>query len=76
MEWSSCWDRHCSLHQSLILQVTEAQVHRSSQCPDCKKKKAELAEITFLRQKKALVERALLQEKLEEQIYARVSKCY
>ncbi|XP_068552787.1 uncharacterized protein C8orf48 homolog isoform X2 [Anas acuta] len=54
-----------------INQVTEAQVHRSSQCPDCKKKKAELAEITFLRQKKALVERALLQEKLEEQIYSR-----
>nr|XP_021122795.3 uncharacterized protein C8orf48 homolog isoform X1 [Anas platyrhynchos] len=54
-----------------INQVTEAQVHQSSQCPDCKKKKAELAEIAFLRQKKALVERALLQEKLEEQIYSR-----
>ncbi|XP_035180893.1 uncharacterized protein C8orf48 homolog isoform X2 [Oxyura jamaicensis] len=54
-----------------IKQVTEAQVHQSSQCPDCKKKKAELAEITFLRQKKALVERALLQEKLEEQFYSR-----
>ncbi|XP_066861253.1 uncharacterized protein C8orf48 homolog isoform X2 [Anser cygnoides] len=54
-----------------VRQVTEAQVHQSSQCPDCKKKAAELAEITFLRQKKALVERALLQEKLEEQIYSR-----
>uniref|UniRef100_A0A8B9INR2 Uncharacterized protein n=1 Tax=Anser cygnoides TaxID=8845 RepID=A0A8B9INR2_ANSCY len=54
-----------------VRQVTEAQVHQSSQCPDCKKKAAELAEITFLRQKKALVERALLQEKSEEQIYSR-----
>jgi len=55
--------------------VTEAQVHKSSLCPDCKKKKAELAEIAFLRQKKILMERALLREKLEEQIYSRVSKC-
>ncbi|XP_068552789.1 uncharacterized protein C8orf48 homolog isoform X4 [Anas acuta] len=67
-----CTDKIRRMHQGLISkQVTEAQVHRSSQCPDCKKKKAELAEITFLRQKKALVERALLQEKLEEQIYSR-----
>lgn len=54
-----------------IKQVTEAQVHKSSLCPDCKKKKAELAEIAFLRQKKILMERALLREKLEEQIYSR-----
>ncbi|XP_062440672.1 uncharacterized protein C8orf48 homolog isoform X3 [Rhea pennata] len=54
-----------------VKQVTEAVVHQSSLCPDCKKKKAELAKITFLRQKKTLVERALLQEKLEEQIYSR-----
>ncbi|XP_048815167.1 uncharacterized protein C8orf48 homolog [Lagopus muta] len=54
-----------------IKQVTEAQVHKSSLCPDCKKKKAELAKITFLRQKKILMERALLREKLEEQIYSR-----
>ncbi|OXB58677.1 hypothetical protein ASZ78_016849 [Callipepla squamata] len=67
----SCWDRHCSLHQSLILQVAEAQVHRSSLCPDCKKMKAELAEIAFLRQKKIQMESALLQEIMEEQIYSR-----
>ncbi|XP_042680801.1 uncharacterized protein C8orf48 homolog isoform X2 [Centrocercus urophasianus] len=54
-----------------IKQVTEAQVHKSSLCPDCKKKKAELAKITFLRQKKILMERALLREKLEERIYSR-----
>eukprot|EP00075_Anas_platyrhynchos_P006490 XP_021122805.2 uncharacterized protein C8orf48 homolog isoform X6 [Anas platyrhynchos] len=67
-----CTDKIRRMQQGLISkQVTEAQVHQSSQCPDCKKKKAELAEIAFLRQKKALVERALLQEKLEEQIYSR-----
>nr|XP_009683705.1 PREDICTED: uncharacterized protein C8orf48 homolog isoform X2 [Struthio camelus australis] len=54
-----------------VQQVTEAVVHKSSLCPDCTKKKAELARITFLRQKKTLVERALLQEKLEEQIYSK-----
>ncbi|XP_068813183.1 uncharacterized protein C8orf48 homolog isoform X5 [Struthio camelus] len=54
-----------------VQQVTEAVVHKSSLCPDCTKKKAELARITFLRQKKTLVERALLLEKLEEQIYSK-----
>uniref|UniRef100_A0A8C2YER9 Uncharacterized protein n=2 Tax=Coturnix japonica TaxID=93934 RepID=A0A8C2YER9_COTJA len=57
--------------QETFKQVTETQVHKSSLCPDCKKKKAELAKIAFLRQKKVLMERALLQEKLEEQIYSR-----
>ncbi|KAK4810071.1 hypothetical protein QYF61_007893, partial [Mycteria americana] len=54
-----------------VKQVTEAQIHKSSVCPDCRKKKAELAKITFLRRKKLLVESALIQEKLEEQVYSR-----
>ncbi|XP_055673727.1 uncharacterized protein C8orf48 homolog isoform X2 [Falco peregrinus] len=54
-----------------VKQVTEAQIHESLMCPDCQKKEAELAEITFLRQKKILMESALIQEKLEEQIYSR-----
>ncbi|OXB75978.1 UNVERIFIED_CONTAM: hypothetical protein H355_012946 [Colinus virginianus] len=57
--------------QETLNQVAEAQVHRSSLCPDCKKKKAELAEIAFLKQKKIQMESALLQEKMEEQIYSR-----
>ncbi|KFP73821.1 Uncharacterized protein C8orf48, partial [Apaloderma vittatum] len=52
-------------------QVTEAQIHECSVCPDCQKKAAELAEITFLRRKKTSMESALIQEKLEEQIYSR-----
>ncbi|XP_054694898.1 uncharacterized protein C8orf48 homolog isoform X1 [Grus americana] len=54
-----------------VKQVTEAQIHESSVCPDCQKKEAELAKVTFLRQKKILMESALIQEKLEEQIYSR-----
>ncbi|KFO82020.1 Uncharacterized protein C8orf48, partial [Cuculus canorus] len=54
-----------------LSQVTEAQIHGSSVCPDCQKLQAELAKITFLRQKKVFMESALIQEKLEEQIYCR-----
>ncbi|KFW96070.1 Uncharacterized protein C8orf48, partial [Phalacrocorax carbo] len=54
-----------------VFQVTEAQIHETSVCPECQKKKAELAKITFLRQKKTLMESSLIQEKLEEQIYSR-----
>ncbi|XP_074863813.1 uncharacterized protein C8orf48 homolog isoform X1 [Carettochelys insculpta] len=54
-------------------QVTGTKVHQLSQCHDCKKKREELAKVTFLRQKKTLVEKALLQVKLEEQIYAKDS---
>ncbi|KFQ30484.1 Uncharacterized protein C8orf48, partial [Mesitornis unicolor] len=54
-----------------ILQVTETQIHESLTCPDCQRKSAELATITFLRRKKFLMESALIQEKLEEQIYSR-----
>ncbi|KFV16208.1 Uncharacterized protein C8orf48, partial [Tauraco erythrolophus] len=51
-------------------QATEAQIHEPSACPDCQKKKAELAKSAFLRRKKILMESALIQEKLEEQIYS------
>ncbi|KAM6253886.1 uncharacterized protein C8orf48 homolog isoform 2-T2 [Porphyrio hochstetteri] len=54
-----------------VQQVTEAQIHESAVCPDCQKKEAELAKITFLRQKKTLMENALIKEKLEELIYSR-----
>uniref|UniRef100_A0A8C0GNG0 Chromosome 8 open reading frame 48 n=1 Tax=Chelonoidis abingdonii TaxID=106734 RepID=A0A8C0GNG0_CHEAB len=54
-------------------QVKETKLHQPSQCHDCKKKLTELAKITFLRQKKTLVENALFQDKLEEQIYVKDS---
>ncbi|KFO88097.1 Uncharacterized protein C8orf48, partial [Buceros rhinoceros silvestris] len=60
---------HLKNIRETMTQVTEAQIHEPSECPDCQKKEAELAQITFLRQKKTLMESALIQEKSEEQIY-------
>ncbi|XP_041280339.1 uncharacterized protein C8orf48 homolog [Onychostruthus taczanowskii] len=54
-----------------VKQVTEAEIHEVSSCPDCQQKEAELAKVAFLRQKKTLLEGALIQEKLEEQFYSR-----
>ncbi|CAM2119934.1 uncharacterized protein C8orf48 homolog [Caretta caretta] len=54
-------------------QLTETKLHQPSQCHDCKKKWTKLAKNNFLRQKKTLVEKALLQDKLEEQIYVKDS---
>ncbi|XP_074771585.1 uncharacterized protein C8orf48 homolog isoform X3 [Athene noctua] len=62
---------HLKNIRETVKQVKEAQIHESSVCPDCQDKKAELAKITFLRQKKILMESALIQAKLEEQIYSR-----
>ncbi|RLV98376.1 hypothetical protein DV515_00010747 [Chloebia gouldiae] len=54
-----------------LKQVTEAEIHETSTCPDCQQKEAELAKVAFLRQKKTLLEGALIQEKLEEKFYSR-----
>ncbi|XP_059338864.1 uncharacterized protein C8orf48 homolog [Ammospiza nelsoni] len=54
-----------------LKQVTEAEIHEVSTCPGCQQKEAELAKVAFLRQKKTLLEGALIQEKLEEQFYSR-----
>ncbi|XP_066058475.1 uncharacterized protein C8orf48 homolog [Chamaea fasciata] len=54
-----------------VKQVTEAEIHEASTCPDCQQKRAELAQVAFLRQKKTLLEGALIQRKLEEQFYSR-----
>ncbi|XP_066189996.1 uncharacterized protein C8orf48 homolog [Sylvia atricapilla] len=54
-----------------VRQVTEAEIHEASTCPDCQQKRAELARVAFLRQKKTLLEGALIQRRLEEQLYSR-----
>nr|XP_006136210.1 uncharacterized protein C8orf48 homolog isoform X1 [Pelodiscus sinensis]XP_006136211.1 uncharacterized protein C8orf48 homolog isoform X1 [Pelodiscus sinensis]XP_014435621.1 uncharacterized protein C8orf48 homolog isoform X1 [Pelodiscus sinensis] len=64
---------HLKNIRDTMKQVTEAKVHQPSQCHDCRKKGEELAKINFLKQKKTLVEKALLQDKLEQQIYAKDS---
>ncbi|XP_068008045.1 uncharacterized protein C8orf48 homolog isoform X1 [Melanerpes formicivorus] len=62
---------HLENIRETVKQVTEAEIHRPSVCPDCQKKEAELAKVAFLRRKKVLMESALIQDKLEEQIYSR-----
>ncbi|XP_064015388.1 uncharacterized protein C8orf48 homolog isoform X2 [Pogoniulus pusillus] len=62
---------HLENIRETVKQVTEAEIHQSSVCPDCQKKEAELAEIAFLRRKKVLMENALIKDKLEEQTYSR-----
>ncbi|XP_014732713.1 PREDICTED: uncharacterized protein C8orf48 homolog [Sturnus vulgaris] len=54
-----------------VKQVTEAEIHETSTCPECQHKEAELARAAFLRHKKNLLESALIQEKLEEHLYSR-----
>ncbi|XP_056347262.1 uncharacterized protein C8orf48 homolog [Oenanthe melanoleuca] len=54
-----------------VKQVTEAEIHETSACPECQQKETELARAAFLRHKKSLLESALIQERLEEQLYSR-----
>ncbi|CAN0471585.1 unnamed protein product [Rangifer tarandus platyrhynchus] len=51
-------------------QVGTAKQHISSRCPDCIRKRAELAQAAFLRQK-TLLESLLLQEKIDEHLYTK-----
>nr|XP_056715818.1 uncharacterized protein C8orf48 homolog [Euleptes europaea] len=50
-------------------QLAETEMHQPSQCPDCEKKRAELARDAFLRRKRTLMEGVLLEDKLEDHIY-------
>ncbi|XP_068934514.1 uncharacterized protein C8orf48-like [Petaurus breviceps papuanus] len=45
--------------------------HKCSRCPECAKKRGELSQLTFLRQKKTFLESALLKEKMEEHHHTR-----
>ncbi|XP_051688483.1 uncharacterized protein C8orf48 homolog [Oryctolagus cuniculus] len=54
-----------------VEQVAAAEEHISSQCPDCNRKRAELAQAAFLRQKKTLLESLLLQEKIDEHLHTK-----
>ncbi|XP_051824274.1 uncharacterized protein C8orf48-like [Antechinus flavipes] len=47
-------------------QVSAVKKHDCSRCPECTKKRAELSQLTFVRQKKTFLESALLKEKMDE----------
>ncbi|XP_008709107.1 uncharacterized protein C8orf48 homolog [Ursus maritimus] len=52
-------------------QVATAKQHISSWCPHCNRKRGELAQSVFLRQKKTLLESLLLQEKIDKHLYTK-----
>ncbi|XP_077000786.1 uncharacterized protein C8orf48 homolog [Tamandua tetradactyla] len=52
-------------------QVVAAKQHISSQCPNCNRKRAELAQSAFLKRKKTLLESFLLQEKIDEHLHTK-----
>ncbi|XP_037685052.1 uncharacterized protein C8orf48 homolog [Choloepus didactylus] len=52
-------------------QVAAAKQHISSQCPNCNRKRAELAQSAFLRQKRTILESFLLQEKIDEHLHTK-----
>ncbi|XP_074073118.1 uncharacterized protein C8orf48-like [Macrotis lagotis] len=61
-------------HQNLRASVDKGlavKEHQCSWCPECSKKRGELSQITFLRQKKTFLESALLREKMEEQCHTK-----
>ncbi|XP_019571429.2 uncharacterized protein C8orf48 homolog [Rhinolophus sinicus] len=55
--------------RTTLKQVATAKQHISSRCPDCNRKRAELAQSTFLKQKKTLLESLLLQTKIDEYLH-------
>ncbi|XP_028382741.1 uncharacterized protein C8orf48 homolog [Phyllostomus discolor] len=52
-----------------LKQVATAKQHISSRCPNCNRKRAELAQSAFLKRKKTLLESFLLQEKIDEHLH-------
>lgn len=55
--------------RTTLKQVAAAKQHISSRCPNCIRKKAELAQSVFLKQKKTLLESVLLHEKVDEHLH-------
>lgn len=57
--------------RAALKQVATSKQHISSQCPSCNKKRAELAQSAFLKQKKTLLESVLLREKIDEHLHTK-----
>lgn len=54
-----------------LKQAATAKQHISSRCPDCNRKRAELAQSAFLKRKKTFLESLLLQEKIDEHLHTK-----
>ncbi|XP_029463570.1 uncharacterized protein C8orf48 homolog isoform X2 [Rhinatrema bivittatum] len=59
--------------QETMKKVADIKMHQPSKCPDCCRKKGELAKIEFLRRRKTAMQTILLREKIEEEIFVRDS---
>ncbi|KAK2093723.1 hypothetical protein P7K49_027461 [Saguinus oedipus] len=57
--------------RTTAIQGATTKQHVSSQCPDCNRKRAELALSAFLKQKKTLLESLVLQEKIDEHLHTK-----
>ncbi|XP_049721467.1 uncharacterized protein C8orf48 homolog [Elephas maximus indicus] len=55
--------------RATLKQVSAAKQHISSQCHHCNRKRAELAQSAFLKQKTTLLESLLLQQKIDEHLH-------
>lgn len=57
--------------RTISKQVTTAKQHISSRCHNCNRKRAELAQSAFLKQKKTLLESFLLEAKIDEHLHTK-----
>ncbi|XP_029138939.1 uncharacterized protein C8orf48 homolog isoform X1 [Protobothrops mucrosquamatus] len=64
---------HLKSFKEMMKQIAETKMHQPSQCPFCMKKRAEFAEVEFLRRKKTILDNVLIQEKLEDYMYTKDS---
>nr|KAF6460059.1 hypothetical protein HJG59_001938 [Molossus molossus] len=54
-----------------LKEVATVKQHISSRCPDCNRKRAELAQSAFLKRKKTLLESFLLQDQIDEHLHTK-----
>ncbi|XP_058053021.1 uncharacterized protein C8orf48 homolog [Ahaetulla prasina] len=65
---------HLKSLKEMMKKIAETEMHQPSQCPFCMKKREGFAKVEFLRRKKTILDNVLLQEKLEDYMYTKVSK--
>ncbi|KAM3827550.1 uncharacterized protein C8orf48 homolog [Vipera latastei] len=64
---------HLKSLKEMMKRIAETKMHQPSRCPFCTRKRAEFAEVEFLRRKKTILDNVLLQEKLEDYMYTKDS---
>ncbi|XP_007947072.2 uncharacterized protein C8orf48 homolog [Orycteropus afer afer] len=57
--------------RATLKQMSATKQHISSQCHNCNRKRAELAQFAFVKQKKILLESLLLQQKVDEHLHTK-----